>query len=247
VNGRRMNLAVCMRSALSRTSNIFAVSTANVEQKRFRYYWRKRPQNKQRVLLMQVAMPRLSSKKTQQSQPSTTENKLFGIDLILEREVREIFKSNPMVIACLYTEPAIPDQYFQTRYELQQKELNMTRIPSHVISHVLTGSKYENMNILCQSQTALIFGNPDNLQHVFEITKKNKYLCVLGGLYHDKMVTLEQLKRYGSLPEKKQLQSELVGMLSSQLSSTYHLLQNPINSLAYTMKERQKMLTEEEE
>jgi len=239
-----------MRNALSpSTSNIFAV-TGNAVQKRFRYYWRKRPQNKERALLMQVTMPRVSTNKHKLQEFETTiehqEDKLYGIDLILEKEVKEILKTSPMLIPCLYTQPALADEYFYTRYELKQKGMNMTRIPAHVMEHVLADSKYKHMSVLCQTQTALIYGEP-NLQAMFEITKKNKYLCVQGGMYYDRFLTIDELKSYSTLPSIEQLHGELLGTLSSQLSSTYHLLQNPINGLAHSLKERQRNLEEEEE
>lgn len=236
---------ICLRSLIypSLAAPNHATASTNVVQKRFRYYWRKRPEARKRILMMQVAMPRLPKKQTVQSQAQVDTNveKLHGIDVILEREAKEIFEKSPMVIACLYTQPAISDQYFHTRYELQGKGMNMTRIPAHVMDHVLSGSKYQNLSTLCQTQTALIYGET-NLRDMMEIVKKNKYLCMLGGLYHDQLVTVEQLKRYSNLPSIEQLHGELLATLSTQLSSTYHLLQNPINKLGFTLEERKRNL-----
>ena len=233
------------RSSLSSRLPIMFNATNTVMPKRFRYDRRTRPQNKGRALLMQVAMPRISKSKLEVVHTNKKDDSLYGIDVILAKEVDEIMKSNKMVIACLYTKPALEDQYFHTRYELQQNKMNMTRMPSHVLSKVLMGTKYENLLTLCQSKTALVFSDEPNLKLMFEALKKNKYICPLGGLYYDKFYSLDDLKRYSQLPDIKQLQGELVGIMSSQLSSTYNLLQQPINSLAYTLKQRQENLENE--
>jgi len=233
------------RSTISNKIPTIFNATNSVVQKRFRYYWRNRAQNKGRSLLMQVAMPRISKSNLEAVQTNKNDDQLYGIDVILAKEVQEIMKSNKMVISCLYTTPALEDQYFHTRYELQQNKMNMTRMPSHVLSKVLMGTKYENLLTLCQSKTALVFSDEPDLKSMFEVLKKNKYLCPLGGLYYDKFYTLDDLKRYSKLSDIKQLQGELIGIMSSQLSSTYHLLQKPINALAYTLKERQQDLEKE--
>lgn len=199
--------------------------------------------------MMQVTLPRLPkmNRSRLEQEKIAASGELHGIDVILRREVEELMKSNPMVIVCMYTQPAISDQYFYTRYELQQKGLNMTRIPEHVMDSVLTGTKHENLKTLCQTQTALIYGEPESLKHMFSITKQNKYLCVLGGLYYDRLVTLDELKKISELPPIAQLQGELVSVLSTQLASTTRLLQNPIESLLNTTTQRERLLAADDD
>ena len=68
------------------------------------------------------------------------------------------------------------------------------------------------------------------------------FKTILGGLYFDQFFTVDQLKKISQLSEIEQLHGELVGTISSAISSTSHLLQRPLNDLLYSTQQREKML-----
>jgi len=240
-------MSLCLRSILAAASskNIYSVAGTHV-QKRFRYYWRERPQSKYRVLLQQVTLPKLPEAADRRQKPAPYEHgELHGMDsFVLQKEVVEIFNKSDMVVVCLFTKPTIDDEYFQLRYELQQKGMNMTRMPSHVMKAVLNGTKYDSLADLCETQTTLVYGET-NLHDMFEIIKGAKFLSPMGGLYHERLYKLDELKHISELGDVKQLQGELIGVLSSQIASTSQLLQKPLYSFFSSMSEHQKTLEEQ--
>ena len=49
---------------------------------------------------------------------------LYGLDVLLHKEIQEIFNNNRMIAACLYADQP-DDDYYRVRYELQQHEMSM--------------------------------------------------------------------------------------------------------------------------
>merc|ERR1739838_407865 len=75
--------------------------------------------------------------------------------------------------------------------------------------------------------------------------KGAKFLSPMGGLYHERLYKLDELKHISELGDVKQLQGELIGVLSSQIASTSQLLQKPLYSFFSSMSEHQKTLEEQ--
>jgi len=232
----------CMRPSLNQT-----LPSSTVIPKRFRYYWDKRPQNRNRKLLMEITLPKLPRRTTQDvDMMEIEEDKLYGIDVVYQREIEEIFSKHRMVAVCLRTYMPSDDDYYRVRYNLQQHQMCMERYPEHVLEHTLRGTQFENLLVLCRTETALVYGEP-NVGEMITAVAKNKHLLLLGGMIDGKMYSLEQLRDYSKLSPIDQLHGELCGTLSQLTASTSTLLQKHTHELCYTLQQHEKQMQEKGE
>lgn len=67
-------------------------------------------------------------------------------------------------------------QYFLSQLN---SEYSFQIYPEHVLEHTLRDSKFDNLLVLCKTDTALVFGEP-NIGEMITAVAKNKYLLLLG-------------------------------------------------------------------
>jgi len=195
---------------------------------------------------MEVTLPKLPRRTSQDiDMVELQEDKLHGIDVIYQREIQEIFSKSRMIAVCLRTYMPSDDEYYKVRYNLQQHDMCMEIYPEHVLEHTLRDSKFDNLLVLCKTDTALVFGEP-NIGEMITAVAKNKYLLLLGGMIDGKMYSLEQLRDYSKLPSMSRLHGELSGTLSQLTASTSSLLQRHTHELCYTLQQHEKQMQEKE-
>nr|CAB3262237.1 uncharacterized protein LOC100178933 [Phallusia mammillata] len=226
--------------------------------KRFRYHWDKRPQNKHRVKLLQVTLPRFKDNrfKFEPNEVETyeTENpyrpmkkkdelNLHGLDVLLYNEVSEIFNTSPMICACLRTDMPTMDMFYKVQYELRQHDMDILIYPSHVIMFTIKDTPYDAMKPLFDQNCAILFGKP-NCKRMLSILKPNPYLLLLGGLVDGKYMSKNEIESYSKLPNLDESRAKLCSQLTSLSSSTYELLRAPSAGLASSLGELAKGMPE---
>lgn len=193
---------------------------------------------------MEVTLPKLPKRTSEPFDiQEQAEDKLYGLNVVFQREIEEIFSKSRMVAACLRTYMASDDDYFRVRYNLQQHNMCMERYPAHVLEHTLRGTVHENLLVLFKTDTALIYGEP-NVAEMMAAVAKNKYLLLLGGMVDGKLMSLEQLREYSKLPPIEECHGQLSGTLSQLASSTSSLLQRHAHELCYTLQQHEKQMEE---
>uniref|UniRef100_H2Z2B4 Large ribosomal subunit protein uL10m n=1 Tax=Ciona savignyi TaxID=51511 RepID=H2Z2B4_CIOSA len=192
-------------------------------------------------MLMQITLPRLQAAPDRtRFVEEETEEKLYGLDVLLHRELQTIFNESEMVVACLYTE--MPSDYFyEVRYELQQHEMNMEKYPEHIYDFTLKGTPFENMLELFRGETTVVFGKA-NLKEMLLALGKNKHLLPLGGLVQGRCMSMQELIKFSKL-DIDQCRSELSQLLTTAVGSTRTLLQGPSLHLSNSLSQRHEQLS----
>lgn len=203
------------------------VNILSVMPKRYRYYWEARPENKWRKLMMQVTLPRLGP--TPEYEAKVVEedpNKLYGLDLVLHQEAKEIVRDCKMVIVFLKTQMEVTD-YFRMRHELRKKDILLDEFPNHVMTYTLKDSPHKNLSALYSSgETLTIYSLEPNVAEMLKLTKKNPYVSLMGGLVENRLMSATQIVDYSKLPSLEVVRGMFSSSLSQICGSTYNLLQH---------------------
>ncbi|CAK8676663.1 unnamed protein product [Clavelina lepadiformis] len=211
--------------------------------KRFRYYWEARAENRQRKMLMMITVPKLRKNKDSAYIKRKQPDKLYGLDVLLHKEIQEIFNNNRMIAACLYADQP-DDDYYRVRYELQQHEMSMEQYDQHVIDFTLKSTPYAQFLTLFDGPCTMIFGEP-NVPQMISALKNNKQMLLIGGMVDGKYMSSKQLSDYANLKGLDHCRGELSGILSSAVSSTRDLLQQPAAALTVSLGEHTKYKTDD--
>nr|XP_002130196.1 uncharacterized protein LOC100178933 [Ciona intestinalis] len=228
----------CLRTALSGIyiRHIGALGSYTNIPKRSRYFWEARPECRERKLLMQITLPRLKQAvDPTQFVQEVEEEKLYGLDVILHKEVQQIFNENELIAVCLYSEMP-SDNFYQVRYELQQHGMSMEKYPEHVMEFTLKQTPYENMLELFRGETAVIFGEA-NVKQMISAVSKNNYLLLLGGLVQGRYMSLKELIKFSNLAGLDSSRAELGFLLNTAVSSTKNMMQKPTNQLVHSLQQ----------
>ena len=92
-------------------------------------------------------------------------------------------------------------------------------------------------------EIALVMGYGDEVapaKLVYEFSKTNQNIKILGGLLENKMLSIEQVMSLAKLPSKLELHAKLVGTLSSPTRNFVGVLQGNIRGLVTVLSKIQK-------
>ncbi|CAG8649017.1 5217_t:CDS:1, partial [Racocetra fulgida] len=99
---------------------------------------------------------------------------------------------------------------------------------------------YQNLLPLIVGPTAIISSNVSEEENsklvsdILKIINKQKKLLLMGGKVDSSLLNVEDIERMAKLPNKKQLQAEIVGVLSAQAARVVEILnKNPQSLVRY--------------
>ncbi|CAG8636667.1 8188_t:CDS:2 [Acaulospora morrowiae] len=123
------------------------------------------------------------------------------------------------------------------RRELRNIGADLTATRGSILRAVIKQSIiYQNMAPLIIGPVCMISSNvcdeenPKIVSDILNILNKQKKLLLIGGKLDNSLLNLDDIKRVANLPGKKQLGSEMVGVLSSPAARMVDLLErNPKN------------------
>jgi large subunit ribosomal protein L10 len=91
-------------------------------------------------------------------------------------------------------------------------------------------------------EIAVIFGVKDEISSaktVYEFSKENKNLKILGGILEKKFIGPERIEELAKLPTKEELLAKLVSELSAPISNFVYLLKSIPQSLVFVLSQIQ--------
>ncbi|RIB24126.1 hypothetical protein C2G38_1927866, partial [Gigaspora rosea] len=117
------------------------------------------------------------------------------------------------------------------RRDLKYLGADMTMIRGSVLNAVIRQSViYQNLAPLIVGPVAMISSNvseennPKLVSDILNIINKQKKLLLIGGKLDSSLLNLEDIERMAKLPNKKQLQTEIVGLLSAPAARIIEIL-----------------------
>ncbi|CAG8684660.1 5458_t:CDS:1 [Racocetra persica] len=127
------------------------------------------------------------------------------------------------------------------RRDLKYTGADITMIRGSVLNAVIRQTViYQNLSPLIVGPTAIISSNiseeenPKLVSDILNIINKQKKLLLMGGKMDSSLLNVEDIERMAKLPNKKQLQAEIVGVLSAQAARVVEILnKNPQSLVRY--------------
>ena len=155
----------------------------------------------------------------------------------IAKGVESIFSSHEAVAVLHYNDMTV-NEWENLRMDLSQKEARVKVIPTKISKRALDQSIYRNI--------ALLFGGPTALVYCHGVTALSGVLAalaghpkveLLGAVVEREILTRRGLQELANLPKLPELQSQLVGILSSVPSSVVGLLQHPQRRLVTLLEQ----------
>jgi large subunit ribosomal protein L10 len=91
-------------------------------------------------------------------------------------------------------------------------------------------------------EVAVIFGMKDEISGakiVYEFSKENKNLKILGGIFEKKFILPEKIEELAKLPTKEELLAKLVSDISAPISNFVYVLKSIPQSLVFVLSQIQ--------
>ena len=126
--------------------------------------------------------------------------------------MREIISSNDTVIVVHYGDMNTK-LWDNIRLKLSDMGMKARVIPSKVSARALDDTPFQNIAMLFNGPTALIFGSFAETSNLLTCIKMEPKLCLLGGKVFNELFTPKGLENVGKLPSQQALQQELCHLL----------------------------------
>ncbi|KAF0449271.1 mitochondrial ribosomal protein subunit l11 [Gigaspora margarita] len=129
------------------------------------------------------------------------------------------------------------------RRDLKYLGADITMIRGSVLNAVIRQSViYQNLAPLIVGPVAMISSNvseeknPKLVSDILNIINKQKKLLLMGGKLDSSLLNVEDIERMAKLPNKKQLQTEIVGLLSAPAARIIEILNRNPQSLVRSLE-----------
>lgn len=138
------------------------------------------------------------------------------------------------------------DSLEELRNIVFDKKMIFKIIKNNLLKISLENNKISlDMNLFKDKPLALVFGQDEieTAKTVYEFSKNNEQLEILGGILDKQLLDSETIKRYALLPSREELYAKLVGSISSPLSGLINTLSGNLRSLINVLNGYKEKLT----
>ena len=145
----------------------------------------------------------------------------------IAEEVESIFSSHEAVAVLHYNDMTVKE-WQNLRLDFSQKEARVKVIPTKISQRALDHSIYGNIAVLFRGPTALVYCHKASaISGVLVALANHPKVELLGAVVQQEILTRRGLQELANLPKLPELQSQLVGVLSSVPTTVVGLLQHP--------------------
>ncbi|KAK7086114.1 hypothetical protein SK128_007227 [Halocaridina rubra] len=135
---------------------------------------------------------------------------------ILAREFLEKTEA-AKVIAIFHRNAMTEAELYAVRLQLNKIGLHYQHYNNNIARLAFTGTKYEALLQLYQSQTATFIGDDVKIAKLLKMGKKFATLTLMAGVLEGRLMSKSDLQGYAALPSIHTLQGQLVGILNAPL------------------------------
>ena len=154
-------------------------------------------------------------------------------EVLFARKLKEILK-NSSIVAFYHFHESATDGWTHFRQEMSFKEgINLTVFPNLICQAYLSRTKYKKLLPFFVGKTITAY-TAGPVQNLIKMLGKQSQLILLGALYKNELLSANQLKALGRLPEKENLQGEVISILNMNGEQLRSMLeQNQRNLTSY--------------
>lgn len=128
----------------------------------------------------------------------------------------------------------------ELRRSVKEQSANFRVTKNTLAKRALKNTCYKNLEKFFSGPTAVTYSNDpaSAAKAVFNFSKDNENLKIIGGAIGDKELTIDEIKTLANLPSLHELRAQLVGIVSSPLRNIVTLLNKPSQSIATIMSKK---------
>ena len=128
----------------------------------------------------------------------------------------------------------------ELRRSVKEQSANFRVTKNTLAKRALKDTCYKNLDKFFSGPTAITYSNDpaSAAKAVFNFSKDNENLKIIGGAIGDKEGTIDEIKTLANLPSLNELRAQLVGIVSSPLRNIVTLLNKPSQSIATIMSKK---------
>ena len=129
----------------------------------------------------------------------------------------------------------------ELRRLIKEQNANFKVTKNTLAKLALKDTCYEKLDKFFSGPTAVTYSDDPATaaKAVFNFSKENKSLEILGGAIGDKELTVDEIKTLASLPSIDELRAKIVGVISSPLRSIVSLLNQPSRSIVTLLSKKE--------
>ncbi|XP_058453563.1 large ribosomal subunit protein uL10m [Malaya genurostris] len=180
---------------------------------------RPRPPHYERARVLELVKP--IYKKPVLNAPCTDENLKSSrtvenpYEKIIARDVRNWLDHSKMV-AFVHMNSIKQEELFKIQVALHRFQMTFKTYGKSIIRKAIDGTKYEAIQPLFETKTALIFCPEDTkVRLLLNVLKKTPQLILLAGIVKGKFMSKTEFVEYASLPDLTTMQAQLAAVLDS--------------------------------
>jgi len=143
-------------------------------------------------------------------------------------EFNEIFNNSEIVIIVHY-EGLDALSINSLRNETYDKDVSFKVTKNRLIKLAIEKTQYKNILELFKGPTAIAYSNDivAASKVIYNYSKQNEKLVILGGSLKDKTIDLEEIKSLAALPSLDEIRANLVAMMSTPASRIVSVVSAP--------------------
>lgn len=164
-------------------------------------------------------------------------------ELILSRELREIFDTSEMVLICQKNSIKALD-LFNFKVALHKKGVKVKINGKKILNVALKGTKFENLLPVMEVHPCMLFGDASSIGDILKILRKTPQMILLTGCMSDRILSRDQLIGYSKLPDLQQVRAQFAATLNSAGGQILNHLQAHQSNLCYLLDVHAKALGE---
>jgi large subunit ribosomal protein L10 len=153
------------------------------------------------------------------------------------KELKESIKKQKVIVFVDFSGLKVNDM-FDLRRKLKEVEGELKVAKKTLINLVFKESGLKSDIKQLKGEIALVFGYKDEIspaKAVYEISKKNQNLKILGGFFENEFKGAEDFIALAQLSSKEELLARVTGTISAPVTNFVRALQYNIKGLIYTL------------
>ncbi|MBK92970.1 MAG: 50S ribosomal protein L10 [Rickettsiales bacterium] len=129
----------------------------------------------------------------------------------------------------------------ELRRLVKEQNANFKVTKNTLAKLALKDTCYEKLDKFFSGPTAVTYSDDpaSAAKAVFNFSKENQSLEILGGAIGDKELTVDEIKTLADLPSIDELRAKIVGVISSPLRSIVSLLNQPSRSIVTLLSKKE--------
>ncbi len=149
--------------------------------------------------------------------------------------------SNAKVILISHYKGLSVSEISQLRKSIKEQSANFRVTKNTLAKMAIKNTRYKDLDKFFSGPTAVTYSDDpaSAAKAVFNFSKENENLKIIGGAIEDKELTVEEIKTLASLPNLETLRATIVGVISAPLRNIASIVNKPAQSITTLISKKE--------